>query len=105
MFGQRFIALNAVPSFTFSQGISLFVACDSQDEIDRYWTGLTNDGGKEAMGGWLRDEFGVSWQIVPRVLGQMLGDIDSVKSKRAMDAMMTMKKLDIGGLERAFRSE
>lgn len=102
LFGQTFIALNGGPSFSFSQGISLFVSCDTQAEIDRYWTKLTANGGKEVMCGWLVDRFGVSWQIVPKVLGDMIGDKDAAKAGRAMQAMMTMKKLDIAALEKAY---
>jgi predicted 3-demethylubiquinone-9 3-methyltransferase (glyoxalase superfamily) len=102
LFGQTFIALNGGPSFTFTQGISLFVRCDTQAEIDRYWTKLTEGGGKEIQCGWLVDKFGVSWQIVPKVLGDMIGDKDTAKAGRAMQAMMQMKKLDIATLKRAY---
>ena len=100
LFGQTFIALNGGPSFTFSQGISLFVHCDTQAEVDRYWSKLT-EGGKEGQCGWLVDKFGVSWQVVPNVLGELLGDKDPAKAGRAVQAMMKMKKLDIAALKRA----
>ncbi len=100
LFGQTFIALNGGPSFTFSQGISLFVHCDTQAEVDRYWSKLTKDG-KEGQCGWLVDKFGVSWQVVPNVLGELLGDKDPAKAGRAVQAMMKMKKLDIAALKRA----
>ena len=100
LFGQMYIALNGGPTFTFSQGMSLFVSCDTQTEIDTYWEKLT-DGGKEVQCGWLVDKFGVSWQIIPKVLGSLLGDKDPAKSGRAMQAMLKMKKLDIAALERA----
>jgi predicted 3-demethylubiquinone-9 3-methyltransferase (glyoxalase superfamily) len=99
--GQTFIALNGGPSFTFSQGISLFVSCETQAEIDTYWGKLT-EGGKEVQCGWLTDRYGVSWQIVPRVLGDVLGGKDRDKAGRAMQAMMQMKKLDIAALQRAY---
>ncbi|MDB4946100.1 MAG: 3-demethylubiquinone-9 3-methyltransferase [Labilithrix sp.] len=102
LFGQTFFALNAGPSFTFSSGISLFVSCETQEEIDRYWGRLLAGGGKELRCGWITDTFGVSWQIVPARLAQLLGAPERDKAGRAMQAMMTMKKLDIGELERAF---
>jgi len=102
LLGQTFIALNGGPSFSFSQGISLFVACDTQAEIDRFWEKLTADGGKEVQCGWLVDKFGVSWQIIPKVLGDLIGGKDAVKRGRAMQAMLQMKKLDIAALERAY---
>jgi len=101
LFGKTFIALNGGPTFTFSQGISLFVSCDTQAEIDRYWAKLT-EGGKEVQCGWLVDKFGVSWQIVPKALDTLLGGKDPVKAGRAMQAMMQMKKLDIAALKRAY---
>jgi predicted 3-demethylubiquinone-9 3-methyltransferase (glyoxalase superfamily) len=101
LLGQTFIALNGGPSFKFAEGISLFVSCDTQAEIDRYWTKLIEGGGKEVQCGWLVDRFGVSWQIVPKVLGELIGDKDPAKAGRAMKAMMQMKKLDIATLQRA----
>jgi predicted 3-demethylubiquinone-9 3-methyltransferase (glyoxalase superfamily) len=100
LFGQTFIALNGGSTFTFSQGISLFVSCDTQDEIDRYWEKLTLHG-KEVQCGWLVDKFGVSWQIIPKVLGDYIGSKDATRAGRAMQAMMQMKKLDIAALKRA----
>jgi predicted 3-demethylubiquinone-9 3-methyltransferase (glyoxalase superfamily) len=105
LFGRPFYALNGGPSFKFTEGISLFVSCDTQAEIDRYWTRLTEDGGKEIQCGWLVDKFGVSWQIAPKVLGSMLSDSDPAKSSRAMQAMMKMKKLDIATLKRAYEGD
>ena len=102
LFGKRMIALNGGPSFKFSEGISLFVSCDNQGEIDRYWRELTKDGGKEVQCGWLVDKFGVSWQIVPSALGDMIADADRLRAGRAMNAMMQMKKLDIEKLQRAY---
>jgi predicted 3-demethylubiquinone-9 3-methyltransferase (glyoxalase superfamily) len=103
LFGQTFIALNGGPSFSFTQGISLFVQCETQEQIDRYWSKLTANGaeGKEVQCGWLVDKFGLSWQIVPRILGDLLQDKDKAKAARAMAAMMKMKKLDIAALKRA----
>lgn len=99
--GRTFYALNGGPSFTFTQGISLFVGCDTQAEIDRYWTRLTEGGGKEVQCGWLVDKFGVSWQIIPKILTELIGGKDPAKAGRAMQAMMQMKKLDIAALKRA----
>lgn len=98
---QTFIALNA-PGFSFAAGMSLFVSCESQKEIDRYYDRLAADGGKEVQCGWVTDKFGVSWQIVPKVLGSLLGDADRDKAGRAMQAMMGMKKLVIADLQAAF---
>ncbi|HVJ89256.1 MAG TPA: VOC family protein [Labilithrix sp.] len=101
LFGKTFIALNGGPTFSFSQGISLFVTCDSQEEIDRYWSMLTDGGGKELQCGWLIDRFGVCWQIIPKSLGELISDNDPVKAGRAIEAMMQMEKLDIAALKRA----
>lgn len=100
LLGQTFIALNGGPTFSFAEGISLFVSCDTQEQIDHYWNKLT-DGGKPVQCGWLVDRFGVSWQIVPRILGDLLGDKDPQKAGRAMQAMLKMQKLDIAELKRA----
>jgi predicted 3-demethylubiquinone-9 3-methyltransferase (glyoxalase superfamily) len=94
LFGQTFIAMNGGPTFKFSEGVSLFVSCDTQAEIDRYWAKLTAEG-KEGHCGWLVDKFGVSWQIVPRNLPELLA------GGRAVPAMMQMKKLDIASLKKA----
>jgi predicted 3-demethylubiquinone-9 3-methyltransferase (glyoxalase superfamily) len=102
LLGQTYIALNGGPTFTFGQGFSLMVQVETQAEIDRLWKALTDHGGKEVQCGWLVDEFGVSWQIVPKQLGGMLADKDRAKSGRAMQAMMGMKKLDLGTLQAAF---
>ena len=99
--GQPFMALNGGSSFSFSEGISLFVDCEDQAEVDRYWDALTADGGRESMCGWLVDRFGVSWQIIPRALGDLLGDPDPERAGRAMSAMLEMQKIDIATLERA----
>ena len=102
--GQEFMALNGGPSFSFAQGISLFVDCVTQAEVDRYWEKLSA-GGEKGPCGWLTDKFGVSWQVVPRVLGEMLSDEDPEKAKRVMNAMLQMSKIEIDGLRRAYESE
>ena len=99
--GQEFIALNGGPSFSFSQGISLFVSCETQEEVDTYWEKLS-EGGEPGPCGWLTDKFGVSWQVVPRALGELLGDPDPQKSARVMEAMLQMGKIEIEGLRRAY---
>ncbi len=98
--GQPFVALNGGPEFTFSEAISLQVSCESQAEVDDFWTKLT-DGGEEGPCGWLEDRYGLSWQIVPVILDQLLADPDPGRSQRAMKAMLGMKKLDAAELERA----
>jgi predicted 3-demethylubiquinone-9 3-methyltransferase (glyoxalase superfamily) len=102
LLGQTYIALNGGPSFTFGQGFSLMVQVETQAEIDRLWSKLTVDGGKEVQCGWLVDKFGVSWQIVPRQLFGMLSHKDRAKAGRAMQAMMGMHKLDLAKLQAAF---
>lgn len=98
--GQEFMALNGGPMFSFSPAISLFVQCETQEEVDKFWEKLS-EGGEKQRCGWLKDKFGVSWQVVPTVLGQLLQDKDAEKSKRVMHAMLQMDKLDITGLQRA----
>ncbi|MFF4159962.1 VOC family protein [Streptomyces sp. NPDC001678] len=100
--GQRFLALNGGPQFTFNEAISLSVDCASQEEVDELWAELTDGGGEEGPCGWLKDKYGVSWQIVPRALPELLGDPDPVKSQRVMGAMLGMKKIDIQGLKDAY---
>jgi predicted 3-demethylubiquinone-9 3-methyltransferase (glyoxalase superfamily) len=99
--GQHFIALTGGPHFTFNEAISLFVSCEDQREIDELWEKLS-EGGKKIQCGWLKDKFGISWQIVPAVLGDMLHDPDTAKSGRVMQALRRMDKLDIAGLRRAY---
>ena len=99
--GQEFIALNGGPHFTFSPAISFFVNCETQDEVDRLWTKLSARPEDEQCG-WLKDKYGVSWQIVPTVLGEMLQDTDPEKSKRVTEAMFQMKKIDIAVLKQAY---
>ena len=99
--GQEFIALNGGPMFKFSPAISLFGKCETQEEVDEFWAKLS-EGGETQQCGWLTDKFGVSWQIVPTVLGTMLRDKDAAKAKRVMEAMMKMVKLDINLLTQAY---
>lgn len=101
--GQDFMALNGGPQFKFTEAISLFVDCKTQAEVDTLWAKLTAGGGEESRCGWLKDKFGLSWQIVPSVLGQLLSDPDPAKANRAMQAMLKMNKLDIAKLEAAAR--
>jgi predicted 3-demethylubiquinone-9 3-methyltransferase (glyoxalase superfamily) len=99
--GQEFTALNGGPVFKFTEAISLVVNCETQEEIDRFWAKLAA-GGQEGQCAWLKDRFGVSWQIVPTVLGKMLQDKDPQKSRRVMAAMLKMKKLDVHALQSAY---
>jgi predicted 3-demethylubiquinone-9 3-methyltransferase (glyoxalase superfamily) len=100
--GQRFTALNGGPRFKFTEAISFVVDCETQDEVDELWESLTANGGEESMCGWLRDKYGLSWQIVPRILGELMGDEDREKAKRVTESMLGMRKLEIGELERAY---
>ena len=99
--GQTFIALNGGPQFRFNEAVSFSVDCDSQEEVDAYWDKLTADGGEPGPCGWLKDKYGLSWQINPRVLGQLLSDPDPAKAKRVMEAMLQMSKIEIPVLQRA----
>ncbi|HET6279411.1 MAG TPA: VOC family protein [Polyangia bacterium] len=99
--GQQFMALNGGPHFKFTEAISLFVSCESQEEVDDLWNKLIADGGAPSQCGWLKDRFGLSWQIVPTILGKLIGDKDPAKAKRAMEAMLAMTKLDINVLKKA----
>jgi predicted 3-demethylubiquinone-9 3-methyltransferase (glyoxalase superfamily) len=100
--GQDFYALNGGPQYTFSPAISFLVNCETQQEVDELWEKL-GKGGKSQGCGWMKDKYGVSWQIVPTVLGKMMQDKDAGKSNRVMQAMLQMDKMDIAGLERAYR--
>ena len=100
--GREYLTFDGGPTFKFSEGISLMVTCETQEEVDRYWTKLLEDGGEEGPCGWLKDRFGLSWQIIPSALGQMLGDSASGDSQAALQAMLKMKKLDIAVLRRAY---
>ena len=99
--GHEFIALNGGPQFKFTEAISFLVNCESQEEVDKFWEKLS-EGGKESQCGWLKDKYGLSWQIVPTVLGEMLQDKDPEKSKRVMQAMLQMQKIDIKKLKEAY---
>ncbi len=99
--GQRLMGLNGGPIFKFTEAISLFVSVKTQAEVDELWQKLTADGGEESQCGWLKDKFGLSWQIVPEALGRLLNNPDPVKAGRAMQAMLQMRKLDIATLEKA----
>lgn len=101
LFGQRFTALNGGPHFQFNEAISLTVNCETQEEVDRYWEQLSA-GGQQVQCGWLKDKYGLSWQIVPTVFGELVSSSDSAKSQRVMQAMLQMKKLDIAALEEAY---
>jgi predicted 3-demethylubiquinone-9 3-methyltransferase (glyoxalase superfamily) len=101
--GQEFVALNGGSSFTFAQGISLSVTCDTQDEVDELWEKLS-EGGEKGPCGWLTDKFGVSWQVTPRVLDEMLADPDPDKANRVMEAMLRMGKIEIAPLRAAYEA-
>ena len=100
--GQKFTALNGGPVFKFNEAISFVVNCANQEEIDYYWEKLTASGGQESVCGWLKDKYGLSWQIVPEIMSELVGDPTSEKSQRAMKAMLQMKKIDIEGLMEAY---
>jgi predicted 3-demethylubiquinone-9 3-methyltransferase (glyoxalase superfamily) len=99
--GQTFTALNGGPHFKFTEAVSFVVNCETQQEVDRYWTKLT-EGGQEVQCGWLKDKYGLSWQIVPTVMVEMIKDKDAARSQRVVKAMMQMKKLDIARLQEAY---
>jgi predicted 3-demethylubiquinone-9 3-methyltransferase (glyoxalase superfamily) len=102
--GQKFVALNGGPQFTFNEAISFQIPCADQDEVDYYWDRLT-DGGQEVACGWLKDKYGVSWQVIPTVLIDMISDPDQDKANRATEAMLAMTKFDIAALEKAYAGE
>jgi predicted 3-demethylubiquinone-9 3-methyltransferase (glyoxalase superfamily) len=99
--GQEFVALNGGPHFKFTDGISLSIDCRTQEEVDHYWEKLS-EGGEQVQCGWLKDRFGLSWQVVPTILGEMLGDRDPQRAKRVMAAMLEMRKLVVADLQRAY---
>jgi predicted 3-demethylubiquinone-9 3-methyltransferase (glyoxalase superfamily) len=99
--GQEFMAMDGGDHFTFADGVSLFVNCETQEDVDYYWDKLSSEGGEPGQCGWLKDTFGLSWQIVPKQLGELMSDPDPAKAKRVMDAMLKMTKIDIAGLQRA----
>lgn len=102
--GQQFIALNGGPQFRFNEAVSLSVDCQRQEQVDYFWDRLSA-GGEESQCGWLRDRFGLSWQVNPSALGKMLGDPDPAKSQRVMQAMLGMKKIDVAGLQKAYAGQ
>jgi predicted 3-demethylubiquinone-9 3-methyltransferase (glyoxalase superfamily) len=105
LLGQSFVGLNGGPNFTPNQAVSFMVVTDNQEETDRYWNAITGNGGEESMCGWCKDRWGFSWQITPRVLLQANSSPDRAAARRAFEAMMTMKKIDIAKIEAALRGE
>lgn len=103
--GNSYIGLNGGPDFTFNEAISLSIDCADQAEVDRYWAALTADGGEESVCGWLKDKFGVSWQVVPRRLPELLNSPDREAAARVLEAMLKMVKIDVAELERAARAQ
>src|SRR5262249_21209844 len=104
LFGTQFMGLNAGPMFKFNEAVSFFIKCADQAEVDYYWSKLTEDGGAESQCGWVKDKYGLSWQVIPNRLGELLSDSDRAKAQRAMQAMLKMKKIDIAALEAAAAS-
>jgi len=100
--GQEFIGLNAGPRFKFNESISFLVNCENQNEVDEYWNKLIADGGEESMCGWCKDKFGLWWQIIPKQLGELMGDPDTEKSQRVMQAMLKMQKISVADLQKAY---
>ena len=100
--GQRFVGLNGGPQFKFSEAVSFFIRCETQEEVDYFWRELISGGGVESQCGWLKDRYGLSWQVVPTILIEFLQDKDPVKAQRVMKAMMQMKKIEIEPLKRAY---
>lgn len=103
--GMPFMALNAGPMFKFNEAISLQIPCKTQDEIDYYWSALTADGGEESQCGWLKDKFGLSWQVFPDFMGDILAGPDRAAAARVMDAFMTMKKFDLAAVKKAYEGQ
>jgi predicted 3-demethylubiquinone-9 3-methyltransferase (glyoxalase superfamily) len=100
--GQEFIALNGGPQFKFTEAISFCINCQTQEEVDYFWNKLTADGGQEVQCGWLKDKYGLSWQVTPTILGELMSDKDTKKAQRVMQAMLQMKKIDIAALKNAY---
>ncbi|MET3972306.1 MULTISPECIES: VOC family protein [Bradyrhizobium] len=100
--GQRFHALNGGPQYRFTEAVSFFISVETQAEVDYFWSRLTADGGEESRCGWLKDKFGLSWQVIPSALGRYLGDPDRTRANRVMQAMMEMRKIIIADLDRAY---
>ncbi|RPI51244.1 MAG: VOC family protein [Acidobacteria bacterium] len=102
--GQRFIAFNGGPQYKFTEAVSFMIHCATQEEVDYFWSKLTADGGSEQPCGWVKDKFGLSWQVIPDVLGRYLGDKNREKAQRVLQAMLKMKKIDIAALDAAYAS-
>jgi predicted 3-demethylubiquinone-9 3-methyltransferase (glyoxalase superfamily) len=102
--GQEFMVLNGGPRYKFTEAVSLFVKCETQEEVDEYWDKLV-EGGQEQPCGWLKDRFGLSWQIIPKALGELLGDKDPARANRVMDAMLKMKKIEVAKLRAAYEGD
>lgn len=102
--GQRFMALHGGPQYDFNDAVSFFIECEDQAEVDYYWNALTVDGGAESMCGWLRDRYGLSWQVIPKALMRYLRDPDRAKADRVMEAMLQMKRIEIAALDEAARA-
>jgi predicted 3-demethylubiquinone-9 3-methyltransferase (glyoxalase superfamily) len=100
--GQEFMLLNGGPHFRMNEAVSFYIHCKDQAEVDYYWTKLTADGGAESMCGWLKDKYGVSWQVVPEALERYMKDKDAAKANRVMQAMLQMRKIDVAALDRAY---
>lgn len=100
--GQEFMVLNGGPQFNFTEAVSFFVKCETQEEVDELWEKLTADGGEESMCGWLKDKYGLSWQIVPNLLGELMGDPDPEKAQRVVQAMLQMRKIESSILQQAY---
>jgi len=103
--GREFTAMDGGPSFTFSEGFSMVATCDTQDELDNVWKRLSSDGGEEGRCGWLKDPFGVSWQVIPRALGEMMGHPEAGNAGKLMEALLKMDKIDIATLKRAYNQK
>ena len=100
--GQKFVGLNGGPQLKFTEAVSFVINCDTQEEVDKFWNKLTADGGQEGQCGWLKDKYGLSWQVTPTILVDMINDKNPAKAKAAMEAMMQMKKIDIPTLQKAY---
>lgn len=100
--GQEFMGLNAGPQFKFNESISMYVNCEDQTEVDYFWNALIADGGEESMCGWLKDKYGLSWQIIPKQLGELMGDPNPVKAQSVTQAMLQMKKIIVADLQKAY---
>lgn len=103
--GQKFMALDGGPQFKFNESVSFYVNCENQEEVDFFWNAFISNGGQESQCGWLKDKYGVSWQIIPKQLGELMGDTDQVKVGRVMQSMLKMQKIIVEDLEKAYRGE